>query len=262
MIYYVTVMKKGIVISFLLAVTLFVGGTTSENIVVNIAASDSTVGVATSANIARGAAPENIVRSTSSENIKDSGTHFAAKAVAPYVEKGILPGVISVFYNNGVQEVTCAGYADVELKRPINFDNAFMQCSQSKGFCGVTIAILVEEGRLNLDDPVAKYLPEFEKLWVLDSDTNGVRRLVRAKNALTVRHVMNHTGGYPLELPNYQAMGGIARRMPLRSVAAMAATMPLEFEPGTKARYSNCGSATAVHGARTAWSTGTNASSS
>ena len=54
MIYYVSIMKKRIAFSFLFAATLFVGGTTSENIVVDIATSESTVGVATSANIARG----------------------------------------------------------------------------------------------------------------------------------------------------------------------------------------------------------------
>jgi CubicO group peptidase (beta-lactamase class C family) len=100
---------------------------------------------------------------------------------------------------------------------------------------------LVEEGKLNLDDPVSKYLPEVGELWVQESNSNGVRRLVKAKNVLTVRQVMNHTGGFAFELPSYKEMGGWSRRMPLRSVAAMAAAIPLQFEPGTKIRYSNVG---------------------
>ena len=52
---------------------------------------------------------------------------------------------------------------------------------------------------------------------------------------------MNHTGGFGFDLPNYTAMGGWSRRMPLRSVAAIAAALPISFEPGTKARYSNVG---------------------
>ena len=52
---------------------------------------------------------------------------------------------------------------------------------------------------------------------------------------------MNHTGGFDFELPNFQSMGGWARRMPLRSVAATAAGIPLKFEPGTKVQYSNVG---------------------
>ena len=171
----------------------------------------------------------------------DSGTHFAADALKPFVENGQLPGAISVFYQNGKQEVACVGYADVAKKRPITMDDVYMQCSQTKGFCGVTIAILVEEGKISLDDPVSKYLPEFGTLWVKTSEKDGVRTLTKAKNVLTVRMCLNHTGGFEFELPNYQAMGGWSRRMPLRSVAAMAAACPIKFEPGTKQSYSNVG---------------------
>ena len=172
---------------------------------------------------------------------KDSGTTFARDALQKYVDSGEMPGAISVFYKDGVQETACIGYADIDKKRPITLDDHYMQCSQTKGFCGVSIAILVEEGKISLDDPVSKYLPEFKELWVETSSTNGVRTLVKAKNTLTVRNVMNHTGGFPFELPNGQAMGGWSRRMPLRSVAATAASQPILFEPGTDVRYSNVG---------------------
>ena len=173
-----------------------------------------------------------------------SGTHFAADALKPYVESGELPGAISVFYQNGKQEVACVGYADVAAKRPIKMDDPYMQCSQTKGFCGVTIAILVEEGKLNLDDPVSKYLPEFGTLWVKTSEKDGVRTLTKAKNVLTVRMVMNHTGGFPFEIPAKQGNikgGGWSGGAPLRQTAAIAAACPLLFEPGTKVQYSNTG---------------------
>ena len=172
---------------------------------------------------------------------KDSGTTFAKDALAPYVASGEIPGAISVFYKDGVQETCCIGYADVAAKREITLDDAYMQCSQTKGFCGVTIAKLVEEGKITLDDPVSKYLPEFADLWVLESETNGVRKIRKAKTVLTVRMCLNHTGGFAFELPNYTRMGGWSRRMPLRSVAATAAAIPVKFDPGTKASYSNVG---------------------
>ncbi|MBR0458945.1 MAG: beta-lactamase family protein [Victivallales bacterium] len=171
----------------------------------------------------------------------DSHTTYAKDALQQFVDSGEVPGVISVFYQNGVQETACIGYADARTKRPITLDDVYMQCSQTKGFCGVTIAMLVEEGKISLDDPVSKYLPEFKNLWVQVSEANGERKLVKAKNVLTVRMCMNHTGGFPFELPNFQAMGGWSRRMPLRSVAATAASQPIKFEPGTKASYSNVG---------------------
>jgi CubicO group peptidase (beta-lactamase class C family) len=157
------------------------------------------------------------------------------------VKSGQLPGAIVIFHDNGTEEVSCVGYADVAAKRAITLDDHFMQCSQTKGFCGVTIAKLVEEGRISLDDPVSKYIPEFKTLWITDGSTTDVRRLTKAKNTLTIRMCMNHTGGFPFELPNYTSMGGWSRRMPLKSVAITAANSPILFEPGTKVQYSNVG---------------------
>jgi methyl acetate hydrolase len=172
------------------------------------------------------------------------GTSFAKDALASYVESGQLPGAINVFYKGGLQENACIGYADVAAKRPITMDDVFMQCSQTKGFCGVTIAILVEEGKISLDDPVSKYLPEFKELWVHESTSNGVKRLIKAKNELTVRMAMNHTGGFPFEICAKQGNlkgGGWSGGAPLRQTAAIAAACPLLFEPGTKVQYSNTG---------------------
>ena len=160
------------------------------------------------------------------------------------MDSGELPGAISIFYNDGVQETCCIGYANMEQQRPIKLDNVYMQCSQTKGFCGVTIAKLVEEGKISLDDPVSKYLPEFETLWVVDSEKDGVKTLHKAKNVLTVRMCLNHTGGFPFETSakrNDVRGGGWSGGAPLRQNASVAAASPLLFEPGTKVQYSNTG---------------------
>ena len=162
----------------------------------------------------------------------------------PYVENGQLPGAISIIYNNGAEEIDCVGYADTRTKRPISLDDPYMQCSQTKGFCGVTIAKLVEEGKISLDDPVSKYLPEFKTLWVDGGVKDDVKTLNKAKTALTVRMVLNHTGGFPFEICAKQGNikgGGWSGGAPLRQTAAIAAACPLLFEPGTKVQYSNTG---------------------
>ena len=171
--------------------------------------------------------------------LKESKTTYAAEAVKPYIESGELPGIINVFSKDNLLEVTCAGWADVEKKVPMSLDKMFMQCSQTKGFCGVTIAILVEEGKISLDDPVSKYLPEFKTLYVGVKDKNKKTVKVPAKNVLTIRMVMNHTGGFPCEIPTKQKKGwpGLA----LRETAKEAASRPLLFEPGTQYKYSNTG---------------------
>ncbi len=176
--------------------------------------------------------------------VRDSGTTFAQEALQQYVDSGRLPGAISVLYNNGIQETCCIGYADPRMKRPITMDDAFMQCSQTKGFCGVTIAKLVEEGKISLDDPVSKYLPEFSTLWVLDGKTDSTMTLHKAKNVLTVRMCLNHTGGFPFECSAKRKDvrgGGWSGGAPIRQVASIAAESPIMFEPGTKALYSNTG---------------------
>ena len=55
---------------------------------------------------------------------RDSGTTYARDALQKYVDSGEIPGAISVFYKDGVQETACIGYADVDAKRPITLDNA------------------------------------------------------------------------------------------------------------------------------------------
>ena len=176
--------------------------------------------------------------------IKETKTSCVREAVLPWVERGELPGAISIVYNDGAMDVACIGYADVAAKRPIGLDDPFMQCSQTKGFCGVTIAKLVEEGKLGLDDPVSKYLPEFKTLWVNGGEKDGVKTLVKAKNELTVRMCLNHTGGFPFEICAKQGNikgGGWSGGAPLRQTAAIAAACPINFEPGTKQAYSNTG---------------------
>ena len=167
--------------------------------------------------------------------VKASKTTFAADALKPYVEAGALPGAISVLSKGNVQETACVGWADKDKKQPVTMTSTFMQCSQTKGFCGVTIAILVEEGKLSLDDPVSKYLPEFKNLKVA---VKG-KETVPAKNVLTVRMVMNHTGGFPFEIPTKSKKGW--NRLSVRETAREAAANPLRFEPGTRALYSNTG---------------------
>lgn len=178
------------------------------------------------------------------EKVKDSGTNYVREALQKVVDEGILPGAISVLYSDGVQETCCLGYADVEAKRPIRTDNVFMQCSQTKGFCGVTMAKLVEEGKVSLDDPVSKYLPEFATLWIKETQTDSTIVLKKAHNVLTIRMVLNHTGGFPFECSAKRRDvrgGGWSGGGPLRQIASVAAERPILFEPGTQVKYSNTG---------------------
>ena len=178
------------------------------------------------------------------ETVIESKTTYVYDVLKPYVDTGELPGAISILYKDGVQETCCIGYADIAQKRPITLDDSYMQCSQTKGFCGVTIAKLIEEGKIGLDDPVSKYLPEFKELWVLSERTADTQTLKKASNELTIRMCLNHTGGFPFEISAKRSDirgGGWSGGAPLRQTATVAASSPLMFEPGTKIMYSNTG---------------------
>lgn len=176
--------------------------------------------------------------------VKDSKTTFAKDVLQPYVDSGELPGAISILYKDGIQETCCIGYSDVAAKRKIKLSDIYMQCSQTKGFCGVTVAKLVEEGKLSLDDPVSKYLPEFKELWITESIDGDIKTLRKAKNVLTVRMCLNHTGGFPFESSAKRddvRGGGWSGGAPIRQNASVAAASPIRFEPGTRTAYSNTG---------------------
>ncbi len=172
--------------------------------------------------------------------VKEGGARVMETALKPYIESGELVGAISVLYNNGVQETTVLGWANREEKRPMATNQSFMQCSQTKGFCGVTIAILVEEGKISLDDPVSKYLPEFKNLKVETTDANGKKILTTAKNIVTIRMLMNHTSGLPFEVISKNKSGWTAISL-CDTLQEAIALRPLKFEPGTGVQYSNTG---------------------
>lgn len=162
-------------------------------------------------------------------------------AVQPFVDSGECPGMISVLCRGDRTETACIGWADVEKRRSIGLDQPYMACSQTKGVCGVAAAILIDDGKLDLDDPVSKYIPQYKSLMLDLGWSNGCQRLRRAKNVMTVRHLLTHTSGLDFESPVFgkDKLGWTAA--PLKVTAYMGAAYPLRHEPGTHFGYSNFG---------------------
>jgi CubicO group peptidase (beta-lactamase class C family) len=134
------------------------------------------------------------------------------------------------------------GYADVGAQKPMRADNLFWIASQSKPITAAALMILVDEGKVKLDDPVEKYLPEFKGLWLAtERDTNHVL-LKRPSHPITVRNVLSHTSGLPfkseLEEPTLDLF-------PLEARVRSYAMTPLDFDPDSGYRYSNAGINTA-----------------
>src|SRR5262249_20295547 len=154
----------------------------------------------------------------------------------PFVDHGVLAGaVVLVADKDKTLAVEAVGYSDVGAKIPMKTDALFWIASQSKPITATALMILVDEGKVKLDDPVAKYLPECKELW-LTAERDGEHVLLkRPARPVTVRDVLTHTSGLPFasaaENPTLDAL-------PLRTAVKTYAMTPLVTEPGTKYAYS------------------------
>jgi len=100
----------------------------------------------------------------------------------------------------------------------------------------------MEEGKLSLNDPVEKHLPEFRGMWVMEApDTEKERRLTRPFRLITIRDLMTHTSGMSLNPP--PGIGELhgALHKTLEQAVLVISQQPLNFQPGTKWQYSNTG---------------------
>ena len=164
---------------------------------------------------------------------------FAATPLDPllqsFVEKHIASGVVALVANkDGVLALEKAGYASLANKPPIREDAAFWIASMSKSLTGTALMMLVDEGKVSLDDPVEKYIAEFKGQMV--AGTGGTETPRPPKHPITVREIMDHTSGLVLASEKT-----LKRTQMLKDDVAEYAAHPLRQEPGTKYEYNNCG---------------------
>lgn len=161
----------------------------------------------------------------------------------PFVEERVMAGaVIAVANKDRVLEMTAVGWMDVAEKVPMRTDAVFWIASQSKPVTGVAMMILVDEGRVKLDDPVEKYIPEFRGQMVVEEEGKDRLVLKRPEHPIRVREVLSHTSGLPFKSA---VEGPTLDIYPLEARVKSYAMMPLLFEPGKGYRYSNAGINTA-----------------
>jgi CubicO group peptidase (beta-lactamase class C family) len=156
-----------------------------------------------------------------------------------HVEKRELAGaVMLVVDRDKVLYTGAVGFADLKSKRAMADSDLFWIASQTKAMTAACVLMLVDEGKLALDDPLEKYLPEFKTLQV-DADPSEERvKLVKPKRPPTIRDALSHMSGLPFsseaEQPTYDAL-------PLADAVKSYAKTPLLAHPGTKYEYSNAG---------------------
>lgn len=135
-----------------------------------------------------------------------------------------------IVYRTGV------GYSNAAKTKPVSNRDLYWIFSATKVITCIAAMRLVEEGRLCLDDPVSKYIPEFKDVKVGQPDGS----LVPAKNEMTILHLFTMTGGLSYDLKQEALLNARTQNATTLDVVRAMAKTPLLFEPGTHFHYSLC----------------------
>lgn len=168
-------------------------------------------------------------------------------AMQAQVDGGYLPGVSTALIRGGaVEDIFVCGHADREAGTPLREDHLFRAYSNTKLVTTCAVLLLWEEGRLGLDDPIERYLPELAARQVLRPGATRIDDTEPARSPITVRQLMTHTSGltYGIFDPSTvlaQAYRRAALRHPgrtLKDFITDLAPLPLAFHPGEQWEYS------------------------
>lgn len=149
-----------------------------------------------------------------------------ADAIDDYVNgelkrQGVPGATIAVIKNGAPVKVQGYGLANVEHQVPASRETIYQSGSVGKQFAAMAALLLIEDGKMQLDDPIAQHLPNCPESW----------------KDITVRHLLTHTSG----IPDYTSVIDLTRDYTEDELLKKAQSLPLAFEPGTKWSYSNTG---------------------
>lgn len=160
------------------------------------------------------------------EGVKPDPFKAATQLIQEQVESGLVGAAALLVAHNGKIEVE-QGFGSLSRKagaKPCDSDSVFLVASISKPVTAMAVMRLVDQGRISLDDPAQKYLPEFKG--------DGRERI-------TVRNLLSHTSGLPDMLPDNIDLR--RRQAPLEEFVSGALRTPLMFPPGTRVSYQSMG---------------------
>ena len=155
--------------------------------------------------------------------------------VQKFVDDSTIAGAVTLVARQGqVASLEAVGYADLAAKTPMRNDNLFWIASMTKPMTAVAVLMLQDEGKLSVDDPVEKHLPEFKDQWLALSRSATNMTLVKPARPITVRDLLTHTSGLgDVPLPRMHST--------LAELAMAYSQVPLKFQPGSKWEYCNSG---------------------
>ena len=200
------------------------------------------------------------VAEASSVGMSAKGLGRIDKMIREHVEAGQIQGAVTAIARRGsVIHFSAYGQMDVKEGRAMEHDAIFRMASSSKAVLGVAAMMMIEEGKMRVEDPVSKYIPAFANSKVVEvvkpeKQAVGVPssklkksfgkkvpeyRLVPAKTPVTIHHLLTHTsglvsGGFGASIADVQKSNSDT----LETYIGKLAKVPLDFQPGSKWGYS------------------------
>ena len=179
----------------------------------------------------------------------EAGLAQIPPALQAVVDAGDLSGFVTLIWRKGeVVQVNAVGHRDVEAGAPMTRDTLFRIASMTKPVTSIAALMLMEEGKLRLEDPITKWLPEFKDMRVLKDAAGSVDQTYPAPREITVEDLMTHRAGLAYA---FTSVGPIAQAhedalgpplgTPLTPDQWLAAlgSLPLSYPPGERFHYSH-----------------------
>jgi CubicO group peptidase (beta-lactamase class C family) len=175
--------------------------------------------------------------SVTSTSFGNDVTSAVSEAIEPFIEAGEISGAVTLVARDGeTVSLEALGVSDLNTRRAMREDDLFWIASMTKPMVGVALMMLAEEGKLDIHDDLEKHLPEFnvKDLWVVAEKSKNAMTLKRPSRRITLLDLATHTAGIPnVSEPRSHST--------LAELVSMVSQRPLEFEPGSRWKYSTAG---------------------
>jgi CubicO group peptidase (beta-lactamase class C family) len=172
------------------------------------------------------------------------------RTMQAYVDQHKFAGIITLVARHGqVAHLEKFGWQEIETQRPMAFDTIFRIHSMTKPITSTAAMMLVDEGKMRLNDPVSRYIPAFKDAKVMVARNGCDYDLVPAVREMTVHDLCTHTAGLSYGIDEYSALDELYRKVfwetlyeqadaTLEDMIRLIVKLPLAFHPGTAFRYS------------------------
>jgi CubicO group peptidase (beta-lactamase class C family) len=183
------------------------------------------------------------------EGVNAEALAGVAPALQAVVDSGDLSGAVTLIWKDGRElQFNAIGLRDIEAGLPMTRDTIFRIASMTKPVTSVAALMLMDEGKLKLEDPIRKWAPEFADMKVLKTPTGPVDDVYPSPRDITVEDLMTHRAGLayaftsigPIAHAHQKALGDVLNaELTVDTWMKALGSLPLTYPPGARFHYSH-----------------------